>query len=845
MFDRALFARDFKEAERLTALAKSKNLDKLNGLIFEMQLYAEQMKLDEAIAAAKKATELDSLNPAAWRMLGRLLIARDQDRVGPDGKKIISTAGIDALQRAIQIKPDDAQAVTFLIQALENAGRPVEALAIAREKQKLVSGDINFQNAWLSLEYRHGDKEKSIDLRDRIFSVNPSNLANSIELAKHRVETKSYDKAALIINKLRTLDLPAADTAPLTALEAAMLAGKGDNAGAMRVFNELRTKIGETKGVEGELHVVIARLVADLGNFKLARDILADGKAIENKRKMPVSREQGDLAFRVGDWAEACKAYANVRASSTPEDDADGRLARRYSEALIRNNQPAEAESVISELIAQNKGKPDPQLLMLSAEVLGQQNKVKEALERLDQAIAAEATNPLAWYRRAQIRSTQPGMQDQAIADLEQVLKINPKFSGARVPLAIGYLQQSRYDKAVSVIRDGLTLEPQNSELRANLIRMMVQNERPDDALTELAEAKKVSEDLSWWYMSGEIYSQRGAFRPAADEFKYVWDRRKVPQNAAAYAQALMAIVPPQIPTAMDVLKSPELDVDKNVGLLLLRAYVNLQNKKPVDARVDVSKGMALLNKDDPGMVNDFFVELKKIYKPDELVTLMRDLTPPGGFPESVLIQVAAVKTAVPALRTEGLSEIDRLCDAKTTVIAAAACRLRADLHYSGAEYDQAIIRWKRALELEPNNPEALNNLAYTLSKYKGKPQEGLEMSKKAVELMPSNANVVDTLGQIYLALGNYADAEQYLNKALSLARDARSQAAPLIHLIETKIRKGDRPSADKSYQELQKLMEKARDNAPRLPDGSRAPTWVDTYKTEIEAVAKLLEAKG
>jgi tetratricopeptide (TPR) repeat protein len=91
--------------------------------------------------------------------------------------------------------------------------------------------------------------------------------------------------------------------------------------------------------------------------------------------------------------------------------------------------------------------------------------------------------------------------------------------------------------------------------------------------------------------------------------------------------------------------------------------------------------------------------------------------------------------------------------------------------------YD-GLKRWKEcdslyeeALRLDSTSAAAaiiLNNYGYSLSGRRLQLQRALAMATKAVALDPNNPSYLDTLGWVYFMIGNYAEAQQYIAKAVA-----------------------------------------------------------------------------
>jgi uncharacterized protein (TIGR03790 family) len=99
-----------------------------------------------------------------------------------------------------------------------------------------------------------------------------------------------------------------------------------------------------------------------------------------------------------------------------------------------------------------------------------------------------------------------------------------------------------------------------------------------------------------------------------------------------------------------------------------------------------------------------------------------------------------------------------------------------ASIYELEEEYDKAIERYRRLIELAPGNPVFLNNLAYALAVRKNSIPEGLILAEKAYGISPRDPNIADTLGWIYHLSGKNEKAAGLLEEAVQ----AGSQNAEL-----------------------------------------------------------------
>lgn len=83
--------------------------------------------------------------------------------------------------------------------------------------------------------------------------------------------------------------------------------------------------------------------------------------------------------------------------------------------------------------------------------------------------------------------------------------------------------------------------------------------------------------------------------------------------------------------------------------------------------------------------------------------------------------------------------------------------------------WELAEADFRKALELNENQPLVLNYLGYSLVDQGLKLDEALQMIKTAVELRPTDGYIVDSLGWVFFRLGRYEEAVKELERAIEL----------------------------------------------------------------------------
>jgi tetratricopeptide (TPR) repeat protein len=105
---------------------------------------------------------------------------------------------------------------------------------------------------------------------------------------------------------------------------------------------------------------------------------------------------------------------------------------------------------------------------------------------------------------------------------------------------------------------------------------------------------------------------------------------------------------------------------------------------------------------------------------------------------------------------------------------------------------DEAESKLKELVALRPDDAQALNALGYTLVDKTSRTGEGLALIQRAHKISPADPFILDSLGWAFYRMGQFDDAERYLQQALEGRPDAEIAA----HLGEVLWRKGEHEKA-------------------------------------------------
>ncbi len=90
-------------------------------------------------------------------------------------------------------------------------------------------------------------------------------------------------------------------------------------------------------------------------------------------------------------------------------------------------------------------------------------------------------------------------------------------------------------------------------------------------------------------------------------------------------------------------------------------------------------------------------------------------------------------------------------------------------VYYSQKKIKDSIEALEKALEMDPDNPNALNSLGFILAEEEIDVGRAVELCRKAVKKKPKNPAYLDSLGWALYKRGKYSEAREALRRALDL----------------------------------------------------------------------------
>ena len=400
-------------------------------------------------------------------------------------------------------------------------------------------------------------------------------------------------------------------------------------------------------------------------------------------------------------------------------------------------------------------------------DLLLRQNKVDEASKLNDEILKANPKESGAQMIRGRILNLR-GQFKQAIDVLQTALKDVPQHAGGHYQLGLAFSQTGDLGRAEQEWREAVKLEPRLTDAQLALAQIAL---KKNDRNTLRQAAEQIITSLP--------SDPRGYILRAEGE-------SRTNQSAAADADFGKAIqVAPQSPlgyTAMggwllkrgklqEAQKYYEQALDRDANQLpALNGLVAIlvKQKENVKAQERVRQQIAKAPN------NDAFYSLL-----GGLQAVNRDL---AGAEASLQKAISLNKNNLGAFIL--LASVEKAQGSTDKALATAyqsidqnpksvtGYFLAGSLEDSRANWQKAELLYQQALQVEPNFPPAANNLAYGMLEHKENIDLALSLAQIARQKMPDSPSTADTLAWIYYHKGVYAFAADLLQEALQKAPD-------------------------------------------------------------------------
>lgn len=370
------------------------------------------------------------------------------------------------------------------------------------------------------------------------------------------------------------------------------------------------------------------------------------------------------------------------------------------------------------------------------------------------------------WFRLAQIY--QMRSPQKALATYNRIIeRFGPQWE---VLLQIVELHNvtGRFDRAAEAMKRMTEIDPGNLDLQQNLARAYVRANLPDSAAKVYEDlCERDPRNLEYVAELGGVYLMRNEYAKANEKFEQV-----IAPDSVAVEDKLR----------VGEMYFAQIEKDSTAVPYARGIFERIKKKHPQEWRSYWFLGaIGALTRNDSLALNNFkrVTELAK-WNADGWVYLSSVFLEKNDYQSVITVLESALKTLPDDPRVNSIlgfaySRTNRTTDAIRVLEKAHALDPKdintisqLALIYDGMKnFAESDSLYEHALRLDPNNHLILNNYGYSLSERGLQLQRCLEMAKKAVAAQPDNQAYLDTYGWVYFKLGNYAEAEKWVKKAI------------------------------------------------------------------------------
>jgi len=842
--ERHLIARDTPQAQTATMAQHA-------ALLRTKLRIAAQIKDDAAAEAARESATRNNVDGAGGKSLLGLYHMQRRELA----------LAVDAFREAIRAQPTDVSSLVSLGQCLQILGRPDESRASFERAVK-----VNPQNGYAHqglavLAEARGDREwyrreltecerlipsdpwvrdkltqredeadpvGAIARREESLEKKPDDIPNLKRLAVLCEVVGDRDKADRYYDKLLALS---PDDEEIV-LAAAGFYRRTDRAERsleiVKDFSDGRPTPRER--AEAQLLVAGAQISAG-DNTAAERTLLAAAEMADSEQVLQAVAEFYYRTFKDPEkslpWFDKAVDLARSTKSANLPIALEARIDASLHRRIHRLDQARKDVDELRQTFPEyHRG------LLWESELQDRLGNLDRAIGALSEFLQKQPGDAFALYRRANYQIGK-GRTTAAIEDLETLKRMDPLAMNLdpRIHLARLHQISGRSDLRVAELEALVKDAPGAERPVQELAEAYISDKRFQDAerLVTAEINRGVEQSAPVWHMlRGRIGFEMNAVDRALSDFRRAAELTNhhpfyVGAALNAYGRAK------QFREGVEYFQGLGLKEDSSFALVSRYALILGKAGDRTRAVEPFRRATALALREGVDAVQSVTADVRAAFDPDD----------PAPVFETTKVEAPLSRANDRLLiRLHGAAgRFDRAIPLLDSLLATASddrersdlLHEKGDVYLSGGRADEAIAAYEESVKYRGDNWIVLNNIAYLFTDKRGDYKLALPYARRAAALA-DNADTLDTLGWIYVGLGEFPSAIAELSRAVRLKPGS---ALSFYHLAEAYRRHGDfteaadvLANADKIETAspdtaLRQRIETARDRISRRDSGS------------------------
>jgi tetratricopeptide (TPR) repeat protein len=665
----------------------------------------------------------------------------------------LDEAAFQHLAAARKLRPGWAQVLLLTAQIQDRQGQGdaalqnyLQAIDLGERSPRAIRRAVEL----LYVKQRYSDADRllrDLEQQSSLFTGDVGRVASEVS-----ARLENLDRALEIAQKVATGSKNWRDHLWLGQLQGlvglrAKSEGKADE--AQRQLDDAKRSLQLANQLKPEAPETWLSLV----RFYMEIDRKSEAEALVHQAEKTLPEKTAGLALAacyeaLGNDEQAAKLYQ----AAIKESPQDPLVVRSVAEDDLRKGRAAEAEAHLRTLISPQLGaKPDDvswgrRTLAAVLRSSRRYPKIEEALALIKQNPTA-ASSPDDLKERAFALALCPQLErrQEAIRILEGLLTTQPNAADVRMTLAQLYLGQKDWTQASKHLRSLMSSHDRDPRYVAVYVARLLDRHETAEAELWLNRLEQLApRDVSTATLRAQSFAQRGQIDSA---IRAIGDYLKTVPASARAAQIRLAAASLEA-LARDRTGSPAEPPEPQLlaeAEALYRRYV----------------------KEQPGQQLVLATFLARCGRYDEALTAADPAAPAAELASlaeaSIEMFGSGSAGASQGQRLEKLllAALEKHEHAAPLLLALAALRMRQD------RFDDAILIYREALEKDPSNLVAMNNLALLLALQKKQPEESLKLIEKAIAVAGPLPALLDTRASAYLAAGQPEKALADLAEAI------------------------------------------------------------------------------